>query len=152
MDDHGGPMVNNDVVWGIVEHNWSAATTRSDTALGYLRRLNETWLRILNQRQTAVWCSKPGLCCSRTLRLRAVVYRSDWRQHVHRTKYSGLRCDQSSCDCDRPRTIDPDEQYQLCARSTVRGNSHLVGRWRKRWSSRLRAIISRPEAPDFGSM
>ena len=53
MDDHGGPMVNNDVVWGIVEHNWSAATTRSDTALGYLRRLNETWLRILNQRQTA---------------------------------------------------------------------------------------------------
>ena len=46
-------MVHNDVVWRIVNDNWNFATTRSDTAVGYLLRLKETWLRILNQRQTA---------------------------------------------------------------------------------------------------
>lgn len=46
-------MVHNDVVWGIIRDNWNFATTSSGTAAGYLMRLNETWLRILNQRQTA---------------------------------------------------------------------------------------------------
>lgn len=46
-------MVHNDVVWGIVHDNWHFATTSQTTAVGYLLRLKETWLRILNQRQTA---------------------------------------------------------------------------------------------------
>src|SRR5260370_14653235 len=46
-------MVHNDVVWCIIQDNWSAATTRSGKAEENLRRLNETSLRILNQRQTA---------------------------------------------------------------------------------------------------
>jgi hypothetical protein len=46
-------MVHNDVVWGIIHDNWKFATTSSNTPIGYLLRLRETWLRILNQRQTA---------------------------------------------------------------------------------------------------
>jgi hypothetical protein len=46
-------MVHSKVVWGVVSDNWRSATTNSTTRLGYLLRLKETWLRILNQRQTA---------------------------------------------------------------------------------------------------
>lgn len=50
-------MVYNNVVWGMVHDNWHFATTSPTTAAGYFLRLKETWLRILNQRQTAAGAS-----------------------------------------------------------------------------------------------
>jgi hypothetical protein len=53
MSGKEAKMIHNDTVWGIIRDNWNFATTDAHTPVGYILRLKETWLRILNQRQTA---------------------------------------------------------------------------------------------------
>lgn len=60
-------MVHNDVVWGIVHDNWRFATASPNSAVGYLLRLKETWLRILNQRQTAAGAPNEDFAAARSI-------------------------------------------------------------------------------------
>lgn len=80
--------VHNKLVWGIIQHDWNVAATRNPaTAAAYLGRLHETWVRILNQGQTAAGAAKEGFPGAEDHAYAPLFTASTGYKHVHGTKY-----------------------------------------------------------------